>query len=254
MSRSTTGARRYSVSGCNEYDRCPQRYRYGYIDRLPHDRPTPAAWRHGVAVHAALEAAYRACAAGTPLPETIPIALAALDTAWRSEGLPDDPAWRERSGAMVHRTLTRDPLRVAAVLGVEQRFDAVTAGDHRFGGVADLVLQRDDHTIEIIDHKVSRTPRSAENLHRDRQLNLYGWFARLRWPWASRVLATHHYPPLGATVTVELDDPTMTTVVGELDTIASRTTADTEFRPRPGPECETCPWITRCPAHSADPI
>ena len=94
----TTRTRTHSVSGCNEYDRCPRRYRYGYLDRAPHDRPTPAAWRHGIAVHAALEAAYRDRMLGRPLADTVPEALTALGEAWTAEGLPEDPAWIRHRG------------------------------------------------------------------------------------------------------------------------------------------------------------
>ncbi|MFM8236677.1 MAG: RecB family exonuclease [Actinomycetota bacterium] len=243
--------RAHSVSGCNEYDRCPRRYRYGYLDRAPHDRPTPAAWRHGIAVHAALETSYREQMNGRAPAETIPAALDALESAWRAEHLPDDDAWRERSGEMVTRTITDDPLNLGSILGVEQRFEARSAGGRPFAGIADLVVQRDDHTVEIIDHKVSRSPRSPAALAGDRQLNLYGWFAAQHWPWATRFLATHHYPPLGATVTVELDPARRESIAGELDAIAARADADVDYPPTPGPECSTCPWITRCPAHAA---
>ena len=238
------------MSGCNEYDRCPRRYRYGYLDRAPHDRPTPAAWRHGIAVHAALEAAYRDRMLGRPLADTVPDALTALGEAWTAEGLPEDPAWIRRTEAMVRRTLTDDPIAADTVIGVEERFAADSATGRPFAGVADVVIRRDDHTIEIVDHKVSRSPRSPATLLSDRQLNLYGWLARQRWPWATRVLATHHYPPLGRTVTVELEDATTSEIVGELDAIAARADADTEFRPQPSRECDTCPWIDRCPAHA----
>ena len=112
------------MSGCNEYDRCPRRYRYGYLDRAPHDRPTPAAWRHGIAVHAALEAAYRDRMLGRPLADTVPDALTALGEAWTAEGLPEDPAWIRRTEAMVRRTLTDDPIDATTVIGVEERFAA----------------------------------------------------------------------------------------------------------------------------------
>jgi len=250
----STMKRRHSVSGCNEYDRCPRRYRYGYVDRLPHDRPSPAAWRHGIAVHAALEAAYRERMAGHELLDALPTATAALESAWRTEGLPDDEAWRARSVAMVERTLRDDPPRADEILGVEHRFARESSGGRPFAGVADLVLRRDEHTVEIVDHKVSRSPRSVATLASDRQLNLYGWFARHEWPWADRVLATHHYPPLGETVTAELDHDRTETIVAELDAIAARADSDTEFRPAPGPECATCPWISRCPAHAESSV
>lgn len=242
--------RRHSVSSCREYERCPRRYRYGYIERLPQDRPVPASWRHGTVVHAALEAAYRERQAGRALESAIPVALAAFDSAWIAEDLPHDPAWQTRSRDLVVRTLTDDPIGVDEVLGVEQPFRSDLDSGRRFGGFADLVLRRDGETIEIVDHKVTRWALAAEELAIDRQLNLYGWFARREWPWARRVIATHHYPPLGRTVTVELTDESMRSTVEHLDAIAARAEADTVFEPKPGAACESCPWFERCPTHT----
>ena len=85
-------------------------------DLAPHARPTPAAWRHGIAVHAALEAAYRDRMLGRPLADTVPDALTALGEAWTAEGLPEDPAWIRRTEAMVRRTLTDDPIAADTVI------------------------------------------------------------------------------------------------------------------------------------------
>ena len=67
----------HSVSSCSEYERCPRRFQYGYVQRLPQDRHVPEAWRVGTVVHRALEVAYQEVAAGTPLPDTRADALAA---------------------------------------------------------------------------------------------------------------------------------------------------------------------------------
>jgi hypothetical protein len=217
------------------------------------DRLVPPSWRHGTVIHRALEAAYRERQAGTLLDSTIPRAVAEFEAAWIAEHMPDDPAWRTRSRDLVVRTLTDDPIGVDHVLGVEQPFRAVLESGRRFGGYADLVLRRDHETIEIDDNKVTRHARTAEELATDPQLNLYGWFALREWPWARRVIATHHYPPLGRTVTVELTGASMRATVGHLDAVAARAEADTVFEPKPGPECASCPWFARCPAQQAAP-
>lgn len=243
--------RRHSVSACSEYERCPRRYRYGYVDRLPHDRPVPAAWRHGTVVHHALETAYRARQDGAPLVSTIPGALEALDDAWMTEGLPDDAAWRARSRDMLRTTLAEDQLDTSDILGVEQGFRATLPSGRYFAGYADLVLRRDDETIEIVDHKITKYARTADELATNPQLNLYGWFAQREWPWARRVLASHHYPVLDQVVTVELSQGSMQSTVDRLDAIAAHADADREFPPTPGPECSSCPWFSRCPAQQS---
>lgn len=84
-------------------------------------------------------------------------------------------------------------------------------------------------------------------LQHDQQLNLYGWFAHQEWPWARRVLATHHYPPASTTVTVELTEATMESTMRNLAATARRAAADTEYRATPGPHCGHCRWAHQCP-------
>jgi RecB family exonuclease len=223
------------------------------VERLHEDRPVPASWRHGSAVHSALEAAYRAHADGPSLASTEPIAIDALRAAWISEDLPDDPEWRVRSEQLVRSVLANDRLDAHQILGIEHGFRAEMDNGLRFTGFADLILRRDANTVEIVDHKITRYARDEDALQVDPQLNLYGWFARREWPWAARVLATHHYPVLDQTVTVELTDSSMADAVTRLSELAQLAEADTSFAPHPGPECSNCPWISRCPAHAEDP-
>ena len=109
----------------------------------------------------------------------------------------------------------------------------------------------DEHTVEIVDHKVTTYARTAEQLHDDRQLNLYGYFALEAYPWAERVVVTHHYPPLRRTVSVELSPDTMRDVVASLVAIARTAEADSEYAPTPGEHCDNCPWADRCEAAPA---
>ena len=241
----------HSVSSCSEYERCPRRFQYGYVQRLPQDRHVPEAWRVGTVVHRALEVAYQEVAAGTPLPDTRADALAALVEAWHKEELPEDEARLADVESLVTDAIAGDPIGVGEILGVEQYFRATMGDGLRFGGFADLVLRRADATVEIVDHKVTRYARTAEQLREDRQLNLYGQFALLRYPWAKRVVVTHHYPPLRTTVSAELDPATMRATVDGLVAIATRAQADTEYRPSPGEHCDNCPWADRCEAAPA---
>lgn len=238
----------HSVSSCSEYERCPRRFQYGYVQRLPQDRHVPEAWRLGTVVHRALEVAYQEAAAGAPLASTRGDALRALAESWRAEELPDDDARIADAESLVVDAIERDPIGIEEILGVEQYFRATLGDGLRFGGFADLVLRRGERTVEIVDHKVTRYARTADDLRADRQLNLYGHFARLKYPWARRVVVTHHYPPLRATVSAELDPATMRRTVEGLIAIAARAQSDTEYRPSPGEHCDHCPWADRCEA------
>lgn len=49
----------HSVSSTKEYERCPARYRFSYLDRTEPTRHAPSNWRFGSVVHVGLEAGYR---------------------------------------------------------------------------------------------------------------------------------------------------------------------------------------------------
>jgi putative RecB family exonuclease len=245
---SSVSARGHSVSSCREYDLCPRRYRFAYVERLPPDRPAPEAWRYGTVVHRALEAAYRARAAGASTDVIEEAAVVALASAWKREGLADDlGGWHAHAEQLVRRTSADDVLHADDILGVEYRFDALFDSTVAFAGYADLVLRRDDRTIEIVDHKITRKIVDADALRHDQQLNLYAWLARKEWPWARRIIATHHYPPAATTTKVELTDATIVSTMRELVATARRATDDVEYIPRPGVHCDTCSWAQRCP-------
>ncbi len=173
----------------------------------------------------------------------------ALERSWADEQLPTADGWLDRSQAMLEQTLRNDRLGVETVLGVEVGFRDEYEG-LPFAGYADLVLQRGPGVIEIVDHKITRSAHTSAQLHDDRQLNLYGWFAQRRWPDTRTVFATQHYPPLDAAVTVRLSDASMHAALTSLAATARNASSDTAYEPRVGPECESCQWIDRCPAWS----
>jgi len=241
----------YSVSSTREYETCPRRYQFAYVDRVPTDRGlAPEGWRFGTVVHRGLEAAYRqhqAVGDSPDLTHTVPVALEAVREAWASEQMPDDPAARGRAEEVVRRSLVSTCLEPADILGVEHHFRAETPDGCRISGFADLVLRRGDFGIEIRDHKVTRHLCTPEQLTEDFQLNLYGWLALQEWPWAHAISASHHYPLGGELAHVDLDETNMEAAVLRVRTVASRAEADAEFVPMPGEHCESCVWSSLCP-------
>lgn len=241
----------HSVSSTREYEGCPRRYRFGYLDKRPRDRPAPVSWRFGSAVHAGLEAAYRLLLddANGGIVEQLAAAATAIDFSWRELGLDTDGDHdgRARASWFVGRALARDVLAVDRILDVEAALRDRISEDERIIGFADLVLARDDDVVEIVDHKVTRFRSTPEQLRADFQLNLYGQLARQRWPWARTVRVTHHYPTGPAAVTATLDDDSMAAALNRVHDIAAVIREDTEFPPRPGPRCGHCPWQPSCP-------
>jgi putative RecB family exonuclease len=240
----------HSVSSTREYERCPRRYCYAYVERLPQDRPVPIPWRVGSAVHAALEAAYQAKRrhADRPLIAGLPEALVALRQSWDTLELPHDDGRYREAGRQVERTLREDVLEVGEVVGVELPLRTSPPTGHRIAGFLDLLLRRDATTLEIVDHKVTARRASSSEIAADLQLNLYGALVRETWPATTTVRATLHYPTGPDLVSATLTDEGMAAARARVERTASLAAADTEFVPRPAAHCDHCPWRQRCPA------
>lgn len=238
-----------SPSAWGDYECCPRRYWHGYVDQTPPDRPTWAGWRFGRAVHTALEAAYRHVQ-GTPRPVGDPASLQAaalaLDRAAHDDAL--GPAQFADAHEMVRGSLQACPVQGHQVLEVEAWLRGPAVHGLGVTGRADLVLTYDDGSIEVCDHKISRRATSAEELAGDRQLLLYAWMAQRRWPHATGLVVSHHYPPLRRTVRVPVDRRCMAQVVSDLADAAATMACDQDFLPVPGPHCRTCRWVAQCPA------
>ena len=240
----------HSVSSVREYRRCPRRYRFGYRDRRPQDRPVPVSWRFGSLIHAGLEAGYRQRLADPRSSRSDVLAHVneALDDAWESLELGDDadPATLDRARWVVGRALVRDVIGADHILDVEVALRGTVNDQEQIIGFADLVLAHGDAAIEIVDHKITRRHTTPDTLREDLQLNLYGQLARTRWPWASRVAVTHHYPLDPTAVSTVLDEHTMTAALDYIHEVAAQIRTDDRFLPQPGDHCDHCPWLPSC--------
>jgi RecB family exonuclease len=137
-------------------------------------------------------------------------------------------------------------VRGCDIVGVEQPLRAELADGERIAGFADLVLRRGRDRVEIWDHKVTRYARSPAQLRTDLQLNLYGWLALRQWPWATRVIAGHHYPPLGRRVSVVLSTASMQAAADRVLRVGAEARADTQLAPTWGEHCGHCCWSDLC--------
>ena len=250
LERAHTPVRWHSVSSTREYEGCPRRYRFGYLDKRPKDRPAPVSWRFGSAVHAGLEAGYRHLAdqPDAGLSERLLAASIGVDEAWGELGLDtDDDEGRRRANWLVGRALARDVIDADRVLGVEVALRGEVCEDERIIGFADLVLARDDDTLEIVDHKVTRYRATPAKLGTDFQLNLYGELARRQWPWARTVRVTHHYPLGPDAVSAVLDTQSMADALVRVHETAETIRSDQDSPPTPSERCGHCPWQPSCP-------
>lgn len=245
----------HSVSSCQAYEECPARWDMQYNRRVKVDGLVPEHWRFGTCVHAGFEAAYLAAQSGLDIrsDEVFAVAAQALRDSWTEEQMPEHGGELDRALSMLGAQLAdHRELEPKDVLGVEAKLMHETPDGTRVIGYADLLLKVGPEQVEIEDHKVTSRTKSAEDLQYDFQLNTYGWMILAEFPWAKVVYGTHHYPPVGKRVTVQLTEDGMQEAIARMEAFAEMTEMDEERAPRPGDHCSSCVYKPTCPAWDLD--
>lgn len=241
-----------SVSAVRTYEGCPHRYYLAYIKREGDEREVPVHWRIGSAGHAALEATFKAYAEGgvvAPLSNLEDKARQALLTEWERLGLPTDDGLLDRAIEDLQRALdAHEEIDPASIVGVESWLEAETPGGVRVVGRADLILRAGPQSVDVRDHKWSSRAQAPEQLAADFQLAVYAWMVGEE-QGASRTYASHHYPPLGRVVSVEIPPEAKEEAVDRIEVVAEMIEMDEEYAPEVSEQCSHCPFKdTLCPA------
>lgn len=249
------GPRRHSVSSTQMYERCPQRYYHRYVAHTPTvATERPIYLRYGSAVHAALQAAYEAATAEPQdgdMSRHEPAARAALSAAWDAEAMPRDDGYYDRAVELLQATLSALPHPAPGeVVGVERRIEGESPAGAGYLGYADLLLIRPVGGARVLlvrDWKVTRRAVGAEEVEADYQLNSLAWHAG-RALNADRVFGELWFVPLQLPVRRELSRDSMLDAVTRFDADVEAIEAEEAWTPRPGEQCDDCPFRGACPA------
>lgn len=242
----------HSVSSVSSYEECPKAWEFNYLRRVKPEGLAPEHWRFGTVVHAGFEAAYthaRDEKLDIHSDEVWEVASARLRESWAEEQMPTHGGELDRALGILAKSLAEHPdLAPADILGVEHKLLHDTPDGTRVIGFADLIVRLGPESVGIEDHKITSRTKSAQDLQYDFQLNTYGWMVLREFPWAKTVYGTHHYPPVGKRVTVQLTREGMEEAVARMEATAEATELDDEYAPAPGEHCSSCQFKPQCPA------
>lgn len=254
-----------SASRLEAWDRCPRAYRFEYVDRLPVPLADQRPRLLGEVAHLLLEHYTRAClAARQPaLPGRLPALARELARAERQPAR--GPGLYREAEALVARFLDAHPVPVAEVAAVE--LPLALSADGRLvewrspeawlRGIPDLLLLR-GRQATVRDLKSGWVADEIELAH--------GWapglYPALVWAWAPGLEdpMTVEYQSLrsGYTTRIEVSRAhaaqTVEWAQDVAGTLAHHLAAPEDpasFPPRPSSACETCPFVSRCPAGQA---
>ena len=182
-----------SISSITGYMRCPAQYAHRYIYRTPPSHRA-AALAFGTAIHTALALFYQHLMDGQPEPSAEELADSFSDT-WTRELDTDIPVLqdgndtpdsaKDRGVAMV-KAFHDQAARPHKVLGVEEPFSIEvidpstgTPFVERLVGVFDAVVQDEDNTCRILEHKTAARRWNKTRLDHDLQVTGYTMAAPL---------------------------------------------------------------------------
>jgi putative RecB family exonuclease len=242
---------RFSAASLRRYQTCPRQFFYTDVERVRFDRSLTPSLVEGNAIHAALERFY-----GLPIgARTLDNLHRALRAVWRSqrgEAFPTKEMEAECGRSALaklslyaeHFDLTETPLRReqwlsaplpdmgAKVVGKVDRIDGSQAGG-----------------ITIVDYKTGRRMLRADELANDIAARVYVLLCRAEFnrP-VERVI--YRYVARGVDVEWAPSEGQASAIADELPRLAWQAATDSEFRPKPGRQCDWCPHTLRCPASS----
>lgn len=247
-----------SVSRLRLFEECPRAFYFRYVEKdkdpIPENTDAPD---FGKVIHAVLEGYYLedVLLEGYSGPIETEKLLGRYRTLVRdgyhelAPGLVADlTAYQE--GLQILRTYARSHPFVdhMVTLDVEREF-RLPVGRTSILGYIDRVEKVDDETVRIIDYKTNRRLYRREELEDDLQMSVYGWAARVLYPWARKVefeFEMLRFDARQRTVRTleQLDD-----VSGYVEDLGGRTETEEKWPAKLNPNCSYCASRRRCDAY-----
>lgn len=235
-----------SFSRTDTYLRCPQRYKLGYVDKLP-DPPGPSlSW--GATIHRALEVWF---GAKLPSPPPVEVLLKALYDHWDDRGFAGMPReekvrWYREAQAVVRRAHERLAPDYVPAVASEQWFEIPLDGDVVLCGSIDHVTRTRPGGLGVVDFKTDRRAKTRQQVRASLQLALYAFATQQLWGIEPDWVALD-FVAADVRVVVDAADLDVSAAVDRVLEVADAVRAEA-FAPRPGRQCRWCPFRTACPA------
>lgn len=252
--------RAFSHSSLETYERCPRKYYYRYVERVPIETESIEAFL-GKQVHEVLERLYRFTAEG--LVPSLRRVIDRFHANWEERFDPErveivrsgtDADFYRGNGVRCLENYYRShyPFDEDETLGLERpiRFRLDEAGAYRIRGVIDRVARAPDGTLEVHDFKTSARVPPQSVLDTSRQLALYELGLRERDGERGPVRLVWHYLLPGTVRRSSRSPEALEALREETARTIDRIRAEEEWAPQPSRLCDWCEFRTLCPAYA----
>ncbi|MEM2870042.1 MAG: PD-(D/E)XK nuclease family protein [Thermoplasmata archaeon] len=243
----------YSHTRLETFENCPLQYKLAYIDRIEVEEEGIEAYM-GTKVHSALEKLYVDLQRSklNTLEELLEFYRREWERDWhdgiviaRKGYTPQN--YFDTGRRCIERYYSRfRPFDQGTPVGIERTF-SFTLGPHTVRGVIDRIDRMPDGSYEIHDYKTSSFLPTQAQIDEDRQLALYQLGVQRMWSDATNVKLVWHFLQFGEELVSTRTPEQLEALEAECAALIERIEGEREFKPRPGPLCDWCPYWSYCP-------
>ena len=250
----------YSYSALNLFEQCPQKYKFRYIDRIEVPARISADLYLGNAVHRSLKDLYKHVSDSIeyPLEKLLETYNAHWEKPKRAHIIPTSEMYTVDDYIRIGREMLEKyykkyhPFNDGVLLGSEMRLSFELPGTpFKFTAIIDLLLKREDGTIEIRDFKTGNKIYSHTEKGFYYQMGLYRLALQVSHPQYKDVELTHFYLRKDEIVRYKMSADELDLVANEyrnavLEVQDARRLDN--FLPKEGSYCSYCDYFQYCPA------
>lgn len=246
----------YSHSKINCYEQCPLKYKYKYIDRLTPARGESIEAFLGSRVHEALEKIYRDLKY-----EKLPSLQEILDyfnKRWEEEWKDDIVIVKDEYSAENYRKMgeryitdfykTHEPFNHSTTIALETEYTVpLDEEGNYYMHVRIDRLALNDGVYEIHDFKTSNTLPGQDYLDNDRQLALYAYGVKYKFPDAEKIKLIWHYLAFNKEMVSFRTDDALENLRKETLDLIQKIENEEDFQARESALCSWCEYQPLCP-------
>lgn len=235
---------RISFSAFDNYNSCPLKYKFQYIDRVRVEKKTELEF--GSLMHAVVQDALKK--------DPIIPSLEELFTNYE-EGF-GQISFKDKRQKKQYYDVGKEIIKIFLdslkpglrdTIATEKRFYIQLNEKHAISGAIDRIDKLPFGAYEVIDYKTNFKPKTQQDVDRDKQLGIYHLAIQNLWPEAKDVRLSMHFlrPNLKLTTVRRPDE--IEELKKEIIETAEKIEHDTEFRPKRNPLCDWCDFQQQCP-------
>ncbi len=235
---------RISYSAFDTFNRCPLKYKLGYIDRVK--VPQKPEFFFGGLIHEVVQMALKRDPIIPPLDEL----LAHYKRRWQSDSFPtklEGEQYFKLGEDMIRKFHGSFKPGLRNIVATEKRFYVPLNDKHVLNGIIDRIDKLPIGGYEVIDYKTSKKLPTQDEVDKDKQLCIYNFAVGALWPDVQDVRLTLYFLKFDQKITTTRRVDEVKSIKDEIIATADKIENESKWEPKSNPLCDWCEYGEFCP-------